>query len=290
MVKLVCTEGRLDITFHTTKEISLKRSLSKVEKICKITATDLCITFHEDRSKLQEMLAFGRAIIRGYNNNLCKDSVILTAFSDSARHIELHDSRIGSMNAGILAVRRQSRTYAEKISKALQEIPSSRKGVTQTRDKCLFLGSLIDHITNLQYTSKDKTSQEVFSGIEDYVQMLREAKEEDVIYVTSEGGCMSISQCLENLRGHSHGYNNSHSYNMRTMRNLFRTREFEKCKLGVVHYLAMAMDNDSDVMDIYMYRNFSYQIIDEFQNGENGVYPRINAIFTKILASENFHY
>ncbi len=283
MVKLVCTEGRLDITLRSIGADSLEVGLLKVEEICKTVENDLRITFYKDWHKFRELLAFGRAIVRGYENNLCKDNVILTVFSDSANEDMQNDHHASSMNAGILAVRRQSKMYDEILSRALQDIPSSCEGVTQTKDKRLFLGGLIDYITNLQHTSEDKTSQEVFSGIEDCMQMLREIKDDDVIYVTDEDGeCMSISQCLQSLP-------HSCEYNFPNLWKLYRTREFEKCKLGVVHYLATVMSDDSDIMS-FMYKNFSDDTISEFQDGENGVYPHINAIFTKVLAMQNFHY
>ncbi len=278
-----------------TYGVTPDEACDEVRRICEIVEEDLIITFGKSHdtsyNAWQSLTKFSEAVIGGYKENPHKEDVVFSVHANVSFIVSSTnwESRtLDTINDQILAERKKTRTFHSKLAQALRETPFSpcREGATQTKDGQLFLGKLSNFVDSLQFTSENKTNLEVFSEIENYVQMLKEPKEEEEIFYVTDANykTMSITRCFEKMVVECDAYDAQENADA-----LYKTRKFQKCKLGAVYEL-VAIFLDRDIIRSEAIRLLCGKVIMAFQHGDGGDYPHINEIFKTILAENNFHF
>ena len=243
----------------------------ELKKLCKETDINLEIIFRgiSESTKSQVMEA-SSYIIDGYKENINKEDLtfILSVDNNMLSYIE------DAINSYMAIERNKTKTFEEKFLKALKRKPEY--GI-QTKDMKL---ELIEFLEDPKYECK--TNSLVSKDIEKLVQRLKDEivnEKEDEIYIICNNEVITLTQFMkDNLYWDVHDARSEAS-------SLYRTREFEKCKLGVAYDMIALYLKESDIRS-YFLKKYDKIRVREFQRDFTHLY----LFFKTHLMELNFRY
>ena len=250
-------------------KFTFEKGCEEIKELCRKTDVSLKIIFRSiSENTKSQILQVSNYVVDGYRENMHKEDITFILFVDKM-FFYIDDE----INRRMAIERNKTKTFEEKFLKALKKKPEN----LQTKDKKL---EIIEFLEDPKYNCEYKTNSLIAKDIKNLVQKMKDdlaSEEKDEIYITCDDEVMTLTRFVkDNL--YWDGQDARSEAN-----SLYRTKEFEKCKLGAAYDMIALHLKESDIRSHFL-RGFDKIKVREFQNDFTHLY----LFFTTHLMNINF--
>ncbi len=264
---------------HYPTKFTFDDGCEEIKRLCEETDMNLEIIFRSiSESTKSRVVEASSYVIDGYKENVNKENLtFVLSVNNNMFYLTEH-----AINNRIAIERNKTKTFEEKFLKALKKKPENSESDIQTKDGGLSFNELTEFLEDLKCSCENKTNSEIFTEVENLVQKLKDEstnEKEDEIYIICDDEVTTLTRFMK-----KHIYFGKYDA-ANEASSLYRTREFEKCKLGVAYEL-IALYLKEDYTRSYFLWKYDKIKVREFQRD----FTHLHFFFKSHLMKLNFRY